>query len=113
MMAAIRRYAVLELLEDCLRLGIRLEADRARNAIAVEPASKLTPTLRQRIRCRKPDLLDVLDPEPPEGPCRCGSAAFVRQPLGPWECLSCTDLTAPERAEWYYGPTRWLDGDRP
>lgn len=105
------RVAALELLEDLLEAGFQVEADRREDRVVVSPGSRLTDDLRDRIRRRKAALVEILDPAPPEGPCpACGGISFVRRPLGRWGCLACTDLTKPERAQWFFGPLKWLEG---
>lgn len=102
------RVRALEVLEEMLAAGLEVEADRPH--LRVRPASRLTPELEERARSVKPELLDALDPPRPDGPCPdCGSLAYVRPPLGEWECLTCTELTEPERAHWFFGPLNWSD----
>lgn len=102
------RVRALEVLEDMLAAGLRVKADRPH--LSVRPADRLTDDLERRAREVKPELLDALDPPKPEDPCPdCGSLAYVRPPLGKWECLTCTELTEPERVHWLFGPLRWAD----
>lgn len=110
-----RRVAALKLLEELLEAGFEVEANRRQDRVVVRPGSRLTDALRDRIRDRKDALVAVLDPAPPEEPCPdCGTLAYARPPLGKWECLTCTELTEPERVHWFFGPLRWADApDRP
>lgn len=102
-------FAALDLLERLLAAGFEVEVDREASRVVVSPGSRLTDELAQEIRRRKTDLIELLEPAPPDGPCPdCGSPNYVRSRIGPWRCLRCTELTHPERAvAWYYGPSRW------
>lgn len=106
----LRRVAALELMEHLLEEGFHLEGDRPADTVWVEPASKLTPQLRERIRELKPALMEVLAPENPEGPCECGGTSYVRTVLGPWRCARCTDLPPEEIAGGFVGPDYWREG---
>lgn len=106
----VRRLAALELLEEMWDRGLEVQADRREKMVYAGPSPKLTPSLRQRIRRHKPALLEILDPDSPEGPCECGGTSYVRTALGPWRCTRCTDLPPEEIVSAYVGPDRWRDG---
>lgn len=111
-MSGWERIRALEVLEDLLEAGVHVEPRRPH--LYVEPADRLTTHLEQRVRAVKPELLDVLDPPPPEGPCaKCGAVNLVRRPAGRWRCLECWDVEAEEAAEYFFGPLSWHQEEMP
>lgn len=85
------RRAAHDLLVELLDDGFQVSAEDGK--VVVAPGSQLTDALRRRIREAKPDLLELLDPSPPEQPCPdCGHWVFARGRVGPWRCHRCGPL---------------------
>lgn len=100
------RVRALEVLEEMLDAGLRVEADRP--YLRVRPAARLTDDLRRRAQELKPELLDALDPPKPDGPCSdCGGVNYVRPAVGRWECLDCTSLPPERIVASFHGPDKW------
>lgn len=102
------RLGAYDLLIEMLEAGFQVWAEDG--SVWVAPSSRLNDTLRSRIRAAKPNLLELLDPPRPAGPCAdCGSLSFVRPAVGPWECLACTSLPPERIAMSLLGPESWAE----
>lgn len=103
-----RRVAALELLEELLEDGFGVSADRDEFVVYLWPFPELSAERHRAIRGLKSELVDLLDPEPPEGPCPdCGTINYTRRPAGEWRCMECWPLTAREASEYFFGPLAW------